>query len=143
MSPSIADPCMALEACAVPGTLHQRTHRHNPYARCSQASSESQTFSAFKSQSTGHPKGLPRVLKSNSTTRGAKIPRSIANYFQRARGPQFSAAPLESLSECEDSPSIGVCGSGGENDIRKVSLGITPNDSQNLRGISDEDVGPS
>ena len=141
ISPSIADPCMALEARAVPGTLHQRTHRYNSYARCSRASSESQTFSAFKSQSSGHRKGLPRVLSSNSTAGGAKIPRGIANYFQRARGPQFSGAPLESLRACEDSPFTRVCGSGGGNDTRKVSLGITPNDSQNLRCIRGEDVG--
>ena len=73
ISPSIADPCMALEARAVPGIVHQRTHRYTPYARCSQASSESQTLSAFKFQCTGHPKGLPRVLTSNSTTGGANF----------------------------------------------------------------------
>ena len=101
ISSSIADPCMALEARAVPGTLHQLTHRYNPYARCSQASSESQIFGAFKSQSTGHRKGLPRVLTSNAAAGAAKIPRGVANYFQRTRGPQFSAAPLESLRACE------------------------------------------
>ena len=132
---------MALEGRAVPGTLYQRTLRYTPYARCSQASSDSQTFRAFESQSTGHPTGLPRVLKSNSSTGGAKIPRGIANYFQRARGPKFSAAPLESLSACGDSTPIGVCWSGCDNDIGRVSLGITvtPSDPQNLRCTSGED----
>ena len=142
ISSSTADPCMALEGSAVPGTLYQWTLRYTPYASCSQASSDSQTFRVFKSesQSTGHPTGLQRVLKSNSSTGGAKIPRDIAKYFQRARGPQFSAAPLESLSACRDSPPTGVCGSGCDDDTHKVSLGITTSDPQNFRGISGEDV---